>query len=82
MPRHFPEKPAPAALCPHGHEGEGYADADLQKRFLMLAKLGYVVLATPQDHHEDILHGYAYQIVFDLEQHAGDRFSGNAARGR
>ena len=27
----------------------------------MLAKLGYVVLATPQDHHEDILHGYAYQ---------------------
>ncbi len=61
MPRHFPEKPAPAALCPHGHEPEGYADADLQKRFLMLAKLGYVVLATPQDHHEDILHGYAYQ---------------------
>jgi hypothetical protein len=61
MPRHFPETPAPAALCPHGHEDEGYADANLQKRFLMLAKLGYVVLATPQDHHEDILHGYAYQ---------------------
>jgi hypothetical protein len=61
MPRHFPEKPAPAALCPHGHEDEGYADANLQRRFLMLAKLGYVVLATPQDHHEDILHGYAYQ---------------------
>ena len=48
-------------LCPHGHEDEGYADANLQRRFLMLAKLGYVVLATPQDHHEDILHGYAYQ---------------------
>jgi hypothetical protein len=61
MPRQFPEKPAPAALCPHGHEPEGYADADLQKRFLMLAKLGYVVLATPQDHHEDILRDYAYQ---------------------
>ncbi len=61
MPRHFPEKPAPAALCPHGHEGAGYADANLQKRFLTLAKLGYVVLATPQDHHEDILRGCAYQ---------------------
>ena len=61
LPRQFPEKPAPAALCPHGHEAEGYADPDLQKRFLMLAKLGYVVLATPQDHHEDILRGYAYQ---------------------
>jgi hypothetical protein len=61
MPREFPEKPAPAALCPHGHEGDGYADADLQKRFLMLAKLGYVVLSTPQDHHEDILRGYSYQ---------------------
>ncbi len=61
MPRQFPEKPAPAALCPHGHEPEGYADPDLQKRFLMLAKLGYVVLATPQDHHEDILRGYSYQ---------------------
>jgi uncharacterized protein len=61
MPRQFPEKPAPAALCPHGHEAEGYADPDLQKRFLMLAKLGYVVLATPQDHHEDILRGYSYQ---------------------
>ena len=61
MPRQFPEKPAPAALCPHGHEAEGYADPDLQKRFLMLAKLGYVVLSTPQDHHEDILRGYSYQ---------------------
>lgn len=61
MPRQFPEQPAPAALCPHGHEPEGYADPDLQKRFLMLAKLGYVVLATPQDHHEDLLRGYAYQ---------------------
>jgi uncharacterized protein len=61
MPRQLPEKPAPAALCPHGHEADGYADPDLQKRFLMLAKLGYVVLATPQDHHEDILRGYSYQ---------------------
>ena len=61
MPKQFSEKPAPAVLCPHGHEDEGYADPDLQKRFLMLAKLGYVVFVTPQDHHEDLLRGFSNQ---------------------
>jgi hypothetical protein len=67
MPKNFPEKPAPAVLCPHGHEVEGYADADLQKRFLMLAKLGFVVFVTPQDHHEDLLRGISNQtyMVWD-----------------
>jgi hypothetical protein len=61
MPKQFPEKPAPAVLCPHGHEPEGYADADLQKRFLMLAKLGFVVFVTPQDHHENLPRGFSNQ---------------------
>jgi hypothetical protein len=67
MPKNFSEKPAPAVLCPHGHEVEGYADADLQKRFLMLAKLGFVVFVTPQDHHEDLLRGFSNQtyMVWD-----------------
>ena len=67
MPKKFVEKPAPAVLCPHGHESEGYADPDLQKRFLMLAKLGFVVFVTPQDHHEDLPRGFSNQtyMVWD-----------------
>jgi dienelactone hydrolase len=67
MPKNLPEKPAPAVLCPHGHEVEGYADVDLQKRFLMLAKLGFVVFVTPQDHHEDLPRGFSNQtyMVWD-----------------
>jgi hypothetical protein len=61
MPKSLPEKPAPAVLCPHGHEAEGYADPNLQKRFLMLAKLGFVIFVTPQDHHEDLPRGFSHQ---------------------
>jgi hypothetical protein len=61
MPKKFPEKPAPGVLCVHGHTADGYADADEQKRCLTFAKLGYVVLFTPQDHHEDLIRGYSYQ---------------------
>ena len=61
MPREFPEKPAPAVLCVHGHTHDGYADGDEQKRYLMFAKLGYVTFVTPQDHHDDILRGYPHQ---------------------
>lgn len=67
MPKNLPEKPAPAVLCPHGHEAEGYSDADLQKRFLMLVRLGFVVFVTPQDHHDDLPRGFSNQtyMVWD-----------------
>jgi len=61
MPKERPEKPAPAVLCVHGHTHDGYADEDEQRRYLTFAKLGYVTFVTPQDHHEDILHGYSHQ---------------------
>ncbi len=61
MPREFPERPAPAVLCLHGHTDDGYADADEQTRYLTFAKLGYVVLVTPQDHHEDLARGLSHQ---------------------
>ena len=67
MPKNFPEKPAPAVLCPHGHVPDGYAFPDEQRRCLTFAKLGFVALATPQDHHEDLPRGYSYQtyMVWD-----------------
>jgi hypothetical protein len=61
MPKQFIKKPAPAMLCPHGHWPNGNAYPDVQKRCLMFAKLGYVVLSPTQNHYEDLPLGISHQ---------------------
>ena len=61
MPKEFAEKPAPAVLCVHGHWNNGYADHQVQKRCLVLAKKGFVVFSPPQDHEEDLTIGMSHQ---------------------
>ena len=63
MPKEFPEKPAPAVLAPHGHWPNGYAYIDVQKRCIMLAHLGYVVLCPEQTHLEDLPIGFSNQTL-------------------
>jgi len=63
MPRKFVDRPAPAVLCPHGHGSDGNANARVQKRCLTLAKMGYVVLATTQNHYEDAAIGFSHQTL-------------------
>ena len=63
MPKTFQEQPAPAVLCPHGHWDHGYAHADVQKRCLTLAWMGYVVLSTRQNHMEDLPYGLSHQTL-------------------
>ena len=60
-PKEFPEKPAPAILCPHGHWDQGHAHGEVQKRCLVFAKLGYVVLSPRQNHLEDLPIGLSHQ---------------------
>ncbi len=43
----------PAILCPHGHWKDGACHPTVQARLIMLAKLGYVVLAVDSIHVED-----------------------------
>jgi len=63
VPKEFPEKPAPAMLCPHGHWDHGYAFPDVQKRCIVLAKMGYVALSPRQNHLEDQTLGLSHQTL-------------------
>ena len=63
MPKEFEETPAPTILSPHGHWGNGYAHAEVQKRCLMLAKLGYVTFCPEQTHMEDPNIGFSHQTL-------------------
>jgi len=60
-PKEFVDRPAPGMLCPHGHWKEGYAAPDVQKRCVVLAKMGYVVLSPKQNHYEDLALGISHQ---------------------
>jgi len=63
MPKRFVDRPAPAVLCPHGHCADGSANPRVQRRCLTLAKMGYVVLATTQNHYEDPALGLSHQTL-------------------
>ena len=63
MPKEFPETPAPAMLCPHGHWDHNHAHPDVQTRLLTFARMGYVVLSPRQNHHEDLLLGLSHQTL-------------------
>ena len=54
VPRELPQTPVPGILCPHGHFANGYYSETVQSRCLGLAKLGFVVFATPNDHYHDV----------------------------
>ncbi len=62
-PKDLPEKPVPAILCPHGHWNDGFAWPDVQKRLLVLAKMGYVVLSPRQNHLEQLTLGLSHQTL-------------------
>jgi dienelactone hydrolase len=61
VPKGSSDKPRPVILSMTGHWPNGKADAGEQKRCLNLARLGYVVLATDQDHFEDLPIGISHQ---------------------
>lgn len=63
MPKNLPERPAPAVLCPHGHWADGNAHPIVQSRCLVLARMGYVVFSTTQNHYEDLPWGISHQTV-------------------
>ncbi|HUT33779.1 MAG TPA: hypothetical protein VNE39_09880 [Planctomycetota bacterium] len=63
MPKQFAERPAPAILCPHGHWPNGNAHPEVQKRCLVLAKMGYVVFSSTQNHYEDPTLGISHQTL-------------------
>ncbi|MBL7134449.1 MAG: hypothetical protein ISS78_10160 [Phycisphaerae bacterium] len=63
MPKRFVDRPAPAVLCPHGHCSNGNAHARVQHRCLTLAKMGYVVFSTTQNHYEDSAIGLSHQTL-------------------
>jgi len=54
VPKELPESPVPGILCPHGHFQNGYYSETLQARCLGLARLGFVVFSTPNDHYTDV----------------------------
>ncbi|MBM4088124.1 MAG: hypothetical protein FJ276_01650, partial [Planctomycetes bacterium] len=63
MPKQLPDRPAPAVLCPHGHWATGNAHPDVQKRCLNLARMGYVVFSSTQNHYEDLAVGVSHQSL-------------------
>ena len=63
MPKQFAERPAPAVLCPHGHWENGNAHPVVQTRCLVLAKMGYVVFSSTQNHYEDPALGVSNQTL-------------------
>jgi len=63
MPRQFAERSAPAVLCPHGHWPNGNAHPEVQRRCLVLAKMGYVVFSSTQNHYEDPALGVSHQTL-------------------
>ena len=62
-PKRLAERPAPAVLCPHGHWANGNAHPEVQKRCLVLAKMGYVVFSSTQHHYEDPALGISHQTL-------------------
>lgn len=62
-PKDLPKAPVPAVLCPHGHWNAGFAWPDVQKRLLVLAKMGYVVLSPRQNHQEELTLGLSHQTL-------------------
>jgi len=63
MPKKFVDRPAPAVLCPHGHWRNGNAHAEVQRRCLVLAKMGYVTFSPSQNHYEDPALGISNQTL-------------------
>lgn len=63
MPKSLPGQPAPAMLCPHGHWKDGNAHREVQKRCFNFARLGYVTLASTQNHYEDLYCGVSHQTL-------------------
>ena len=63
LPKELPERPAPAMLCPHGHWKDGNAHAEVQKRCLTFARLGYVTFSSTQNHYEDLYVGVSHQTL-------------------
>jgi len=63
MPKTLAERPAPAVLCPHGHWPDGNAHPEVQRRCLALARMGYVVFSSTQDHYEDPALGISHQTL-------------------
>jgi hypothetical protein len=63
MPKKFVDRPAPAVLCPHGHWRNGNAHAEVQRRCLVLAKMGYVTFSPSQNHYEDPALGISHQTL-------------------
>jgi len=63
IPKKFVDRPAPAVLCPHGHGSNGNANVRVQQRCLTLAKMGYVVFSTTQNHYEDPVIGLSHQTL-------------------
>jgi len=63
MPKQFAKRPAPAVLCPPGHWENGNANPVVQTRCLVLAKMGYVVFSSTQNHYEDPAIGVSHQTL-------------------
>ena len=63
VPKKRPKPKAPAVLCPHGHWANGNAHPEVQRRCLALAKLGYVVFSSSQNHYEDPALGVSHQTL-------------------
>ena len=61
VPKELPQTPVPGILCPHGHFENGYYNETVQSRCFGLARLGFVVFSTPNDHYEDIPLGVSNQ---------------------
>ena len=61
VPKELPQDQVPGILCPHGHFANGYYNETVQSRCLGLAKLGFVVFSTPNDHYEDLPLGISHQ---------------------
>jgi dienelactone hydrolase len=61
VPKRLADRPAPAVLCPHGHWPGGNTHPEVQKRCLVLAKMGYVVFSPTQRHYEDLPLGISHQ---------------------
>ena len=63
MPKRFADRPAPAVLCPHGHWPDGNAHPEVQRRCLVLARMGYVVFSPTQNHYEQTALGLSHQTL-------------------
>ena len=54
VPKELLKIPVPGILCPHGHFENGYYSETVQSRCLGLARLGFIVFSTPNDHYHDV----------------------------